>query len=220
MIKEDGLLPYNNWFHARGMNFAIMDGPGQGECNINQVWVDHHNYARAGSRVIDWLAERDEVDSSKIGIMGMSMGSRWTVEIAAQDDRVKAVVGQMANVGPSDIIFDQAQPNFKRIYMYMTNILDEDAFDEFVEERDSIWLPLVGKMKSNYLPRGGRHGRALHAGRHRRVLRATSPARVSSGSTRAYSTPWARSRRTCIPPSRTGCCTRWRAACRRTTTSG
>ena len=65
MIKEDGLLPYNNWFHARGMNFAIMDGPGQGECNINQVWVDHTNYARAGSRVIDWLTEREEVDSSR-----------------------------------------------------------------------------------------------------------------------------------------------------------
>ena len=151
MIKEDGLLPYNNWFHARGMNFAIMDGPGQGECNINQVWVDHTNYARAGSRVIDWLTEREEVDSSKVGIMGMSMGTRWTVEIAAQDERVNTVVGQMANVGPSDIIFNQAQPNFKRIYMYMTNILDEDEFDAFVEERDGIWLPLVGKMKSNYL---------------------------------------------------------------------
>jgi dienelactone hydrolase len=151
MIKEDGLLPWNNWFHMRGMNFAIMDGPGQGECNINQVWVDHTNYSRAGSKVLDFLCDRPEVDESQIGLFGMSMGSRWTVEIASHDSRPKAVCGQMANVGPSDIIFNQAQPNFKRIYMYMSNILDEDKFDAFVEERDSIWLGVAAKMKANYL---------------------------------------------------------------------
>jgi dienelactone hydrolase len=151
MIKEDGLNPWNNVFHARGMNVCIMDGPGQGESNMNQVWVDQDNYARAASRVIDFLCERSEVDSTKIGLFGMSMGSRWGVEIGAHDDRVSAVVGQMANVGPSDIIFNQAQPNFRRIYMYMSNIQDDEAFDEFVEERDSIWPGIVKKLRANYL---------------------------------------------------------------------
>lgn len=151
MIKEDGLNPWNNVFHARGMNVCVMDGPGQGECNINEVWVDQDNYARAASRVIDFLCTRDEVDSSKIGLFGMSMGSRWGVEIGAHDDRVNTVIGQMANVGPSDIIFNQAQPNFRRIYMYMSNIHDEAKFDEFVEVRDSGWLDTAKKLKANYL---------------------------------------------------------------------
>ncbi|MEE9257375.1 MAG: alpha/beta hydrolase [bacterium] len=151
MIKEDGVNPWNNWFHMRGMNVCIMDGPGQGECNINQVWVDHENYARAASRVIDFLCGREEVDDNKIGVFGMSMGSRWGVEIGAHDERVNTVVGQMANVGPSDIIFNQAQPNFRRVYMYMSGIQDEDAFDAFIEERDGIWPGIVSRLKANYL---------------------------------------------------------------------
>ena len=101
--------------------------------------------------MIDFLCERDDVDSSKIGLFGQSMGTRWTVEIAAHDDRVNTVNGQKANVGPSDIIFNHAQPNFRRIYMYMSNILDDDKFDEFVEERDNIWHGVAEKMKANYL---------------------------------------------------------------------
>jgi hypothetical protein len=38
----------------------------------------------------------------------------------------------MANVGKFDMIFEQAQPNFKRIFMYMAGYTDEDEFDEFV----------------------------------------------------------------------------------------
>tara|TARA_A100001037_G_scaffold306509_2_gene352214 strand:+ start:1929 stop:3116 length:1188 start_codon:yes stop_codon:yes gene_type:complete len=152
MVKEDAIAdPWQNVFHQRGMNVCAMDGPGHGECNMNQVWVDQTNFAKAGSKVIDFLCDRDDVDSSKIGLFGQSMGSRWTVEIAAHDDRVNTVIGQMANVGPSDIIFNHAQPNFRRIYMYMSNILDDDKFDEFVEERDSIWHGVAEKMKANYL---------------------------------------------------------------------
>ena len=47
-IKEDSPNPYNNEFTRRGMNICVMDGPGQGECNINEVWQEVGNYARAG----------------------------------------------------------------------------------------------------------------------------------------------------------------------------
>jgi cephalosporin-C deacetylase-like acetyl esterase len=76
----------------------------------------------------------------------MSMGSRWGVQVGAADKRVKAVVGQMANVGSFDIIFEQAQPNFKRIFMYMTGYSDEDAFDEHMKTHDK--LPDVAKQLS------------------------------------------------------------------------
>ena len=49
----------------------------------------------------------------------------------------------MANVGSFDIIFEQAQPNFKRIFMYMTGYTDEDEFDEFMLKMD--YLPDVAK---------------------------------------------------------------------------
>ena len=150
-IKEDSPNPYNNEFTRRGMNICVMDGPGQGECNINEVWQEVGNYARAGKAVIDELVKRDDVDSDKIAVFGTSMGSRYSVEIGAYDDRVKAVVGQMANVGPTDVIFNQAQPNFKRIYMYMTDISDEAEFDKFADAMDENFMASGDALKCAYL---------------------------------------------------------------------
>jgi pimeloyl-ACP methyl ester carboxylesterase len=151
--KEDYPSPYNNEFTRRGMNICSMDGPGQGECNINRVWLDSENYARAAKRVIDWLVTRDDVDPERIAVFGCSMGTRWGVELAAIDSRVRALVGQMPCVGPLDIIFEQAQPNFKRIYMYMCNMKDEAAFDRMV---DGLDLCKHGrKLECPYLLVGG-----------------------------------------------------------------
>ncbi len=142
-LKEDVCNPFDNDYAQRGMNVCAMEGPGQGECNFNAAWLNAGNYQQAASAVIDWLVARDDVDADRIGVMGMSMGSRWGVQVGAHDDRVKAVVGQMANVGTFDIIFEQAQPNFKRIFMYMTGYTDEDEFDEHMKTHDH--LPDVAK---------------------------------------------------------------------------
>jgi pimeloyl-ACP methyl ester carboxylesterase len=137
-VKEDYPNPFKNEFGQRGMNICSMDGPGQGESNINAVWQDKDNYAIAAEKVIDWLITRDDVDPDRIGVFGTSMGSRWGVQVTAHDPRVKAVCGQMANVGTFDMIFEQAQPNFKRIFMYMAGHTDEGEFDKFVETLDQV----------------------------------------------------------------------------------
>ena len=137
-IKEDVANPFANDYADRGMNVCAIDGPGQGECNSNAVWQTEDNYQKAASTVIDWLVARDDVDADRIGVMGMSMGSRWGVQVGAHDPRVKAVCGQMANVGTFDMIFEQAQPNFKRIFMYMTGYTDEGEFDDFMTRMDHL----------------------------------------------------------------------------------
>ncbi len=142
-IKEDVCNPFDNDYAQRGMNVLAMDGPGQGECNYNATWLTADNYQKAAEAAIDWLVARDDVDADRIGVMGMSMGSRWGVQVGAHDKRVKAVCGQMANVGTFDIIFEQAQPNFKRIFMYMTGYTDEAEFDEHMKTHDH--LPDVAK---------------------------------------------------------------------------
>jgi len=150
-IKEDFPNPYNNEFVRRGMNICVMDGPGQGECNINHVWQTVGKYTRAGKCVMDVLVARNDVDSDRIGIFGTSMGSRYSVEVAAYDERLKCCVGQMANVCPTDVIFNQAQPNFKRIYMYMTNIGDEAEFDAYADEMDDFFFTAGDELKAPYL---------------------------------------------------------------------
>ena len=153
--KEDFPNPFNNEFTRRGMNIIAMDGPGQAECNLNQTWLDIGNYARAGGKVLDFIVAQPEVDAERIGVFGTSMGTRYGVEIAAADSRVKAVAGQMPCVGPSDVIFEQAQPNFKRIHMYMTNIKDEAEFDAFVSRMDENFFRSAEQMKAAYLLVGG-----------------------------------------------------------------
>ena len=153
--KEDFPNPFNNEFTRRGMNICVMDGPGQGESNINGVWLTLGNFAKAGSAVIDYLVTRDDVDANKLAMFGTSMGTRYGVEIGTSDKRIKAVAGQMPCVGPFDVIFEQAQPNFKRIHMYMTNTYDEAAFDALVDAMDENFRRVARELAVPYLLVGG-----------------------------------------------------------------
>jgi dienelactone hydrolase len=153
--KEDFPSPFNNEFTRRGMNICSMDGPGQGECNINGVWLALGNYARAGKAVLDFLCQQPDVDAEQIGGFGTSMGTRYSVEIASADRRVKAVAGQMPCVGPCDVIFNQAQPNFKRIHMYMMNMRDEAEFDAAIDAMDENFRACGEKLAIPYLLVGG-----------------------------------------------------------------
>ncbi len=128
-IKEYMPSPYHNHFRRRGMATLTIDGPGQGESNIRETWVTLDNFERAGSAAIDFLETRPEIDASRVGAYGWSMGSYWAPRIAAHDPRVKAVVGAMGVYQQKDTIFQHGKPAYRANYMYMSNIHDEEAFD-------------------------------------------------------------------------------------------
>lgn len=127
--KEAGPRPDDNFFLRRGLNALVMDGPGQGECNIRGIHVTDDNYERAASAAIDWLTTRPEVDANRIGVMGFSMGSFWAPRTAAADPRVKALVAALGVFGDKRYIFDVDSPHFKQTFMYMAGLDDEDEFD-------------------------------------------------------------------------------------------
>ena len=133
-IKEYMPSPYHNHFRRRGMATLTIDGPGQGESNTRETWVTLDNFERAGSAAIDWLEKRPEIDASRIGVYGWSMGSYWGPRIAAHDARVKACVGAMGVYGQKDTIFKHSKPAYRANYMYMSNIHDEDEFDRMIEQ--------------------------------------------------------------------------------------
>lgn len=131
VTKEDVPNPTDNVFTQRGLNVLVIDGPGQGECNLRDIRVTDDNYEQAASSAIDWLAARPEVDASRLGLVGFSMGSFWAGRTAALvGDRVRALVSALGCYGPKDYIFEMASPHFKQQFMYMAGIDDEDAFDE------------------------------------------------------------------------------------------
>ncbi|MDA0764163.1 MAG: alpha/beta hydrolase [Proteobacteria bacterium] len=124
----------NNLGINRGMHVITMDGPGQGNSNIQKIRAVGDNYERAGAAVIDYLMTRKEVDSTKIGIYGVSMGSYWSLRLASYDHRPAAVASGVACFNPNNTIFSVSSPRFKQMFMYMSGIDDEDEFDKMANK--------------------------------------------------------------------------------------
>lgn len=133
VVKELFPDPLGNPFVARGMNVLVMDGPGQGGSNLRKIRITSDNWQRAGKVALDYLETRPEVDRSRIGAVGFSMGSYWQMSLAARDRRLKAVATGAACYGAKRGILEQCSPHFKKVFMYMAGIHDEEAFDEMVD---------------------------------------------------------------------------------------
>ena len=88
--KEDmatnfgAILPY-------GIGYFAVDGPGTGQAPIKAS----ETAERMFSRVIDYLAMRPEVDSTRIAVDGQSFGGYWGTKLAiVEHARLKGVVVQ------------------------------------------------------------------------------------------------------------------------------
>lgn len=134
MIKEDYPNPNDNQFLKRGLAVMSIDGPGQGETRVNGLAVTLENYQQAGRAAIDYLVGIPEVDSERIGVFGISMGSYWGPLITAHDERVKACVAILGCYLDKDRIFNSAQPGFRKNYMFMSGIYDDIKFDKMSQE--------------------------------------------------------------------------------------
>ena len=144
-IKEYMPSPYHNHFRRRGMATLSIDGPGQGESNVRETWVTVDNFERAGSAAIDYLDGRPEVDASRVGLYGWSMGSYWGPRVAAFDDRLKACVGAMGVYLGKDPLFKTGKPAYRANYMYMSDVHEEEAFDAMAARM--TLEPVAGKIK-------------------------------------------------------------------------
>jgi pimeloyl-ACP methyl ester carboxylesterase len=125
--------PSNNVFAKRGLHLMTLDGPGQGTSNLRKIRVTDDNFERAASAALDVLAALPEVDAARIGLAGVSMGSHWSMRLAARDRRIRAVASAAACYASKRDIFERSSPRFKQTFMYMAGMDDEDAFDAMAE---------------------------------------------------------------------------------------
>jgi len=87
-VKEE----YHNWARAfvrRGLSVLTMDGPGQGEV-LGRLPMRPERWEEPIGAAIDALAARADVDASRVGIWGSSMGGFLALRAAAFEPRIRA----------------------------------------------------------------------------------------------------------------------------------
>ena len=94
--KEEGDV-YEAPFLARGMATLMFDGPGQGEGQYD--FAIRGDYEVPVSAVLDYVGTRRDLDSTRVGMWGVSLGGYYAPRAAAFDKRIKACI---ALGGPFD----------------------------------------------------------------------------------------------------------------------
>jgi dipeptidyl aminopeptidase/acylaminoacyl peptidase len=88
---------YEQPFLMRGMATLAFDGPGQGEAEYD--FAIRGDYEVAVAAVLDFIATRHDLDATRIGLWGVSLGGYYAPRAAAFEPRVRACI---ALGGPYD----------------------------------------------------------------------------------------------------------------------
>ena len=91
-------------FLARGMATLAFDGPGQGEGEYD--YAIRGDYEVVVKAVVDYVESRSDIDASRVGLWGVSLGGYYAPRACAFEKRIKACI---ALSGPYEwaAIFDQ-----------------------------------------------------------------------------------------------------------------
>ena len=91
------LVGLPQWLADRGVSSLVLDQPGTGEAlrlqNINARFDSEH----WASPVVDWLEQHPEVDNSRIGMEGVSLGGYYCPRAVANEPRLALGVCWGAN---------------------------------------------------------------------------------------------------------------------------
>lgn len=88
--KEE-FFAWETVFLQRGMATLSLDGPGQGETGWRMPI--RHDYEVAVSAILDAVAGRPELDHTRVGAAGVSLGGHYVVRAAAFEPRIRALAG-------------------------------------------------------------------------------------------------------------------------------
>jgi dienelactone hydrolase len=149
-FKEHAVALDGDRFLDRGIARFVFDGPGQGEAIHEGVFVTSSNMISAGLEALRMLRDHPAIDSTQLGISGVSFGSFWATQLAAYaPDVVGTAVWALAHEPGCHAIFGATSPTFKARFMAMAGIVDEDEFGQLADGHDL--RPLASHITHPYL---------------------------------------------------------------------
>jgi dipeptidyl aminopeptidase/acylaminoacyl peptidase len=89
-VKEE-LQATADLFLRRGLATLAVDGPGQGESEFDLPIEPA--FERPVAAIVDWVLGRPDLDPSRVGLFGVSLGGYYAVRAAGHEDRLRAAVG-------------------------------------------------------------------------------------------------------------------------------
>jgi 2,6-dihydroxypseudooxynicotine hydrolase len=142
-VKEE-LHNYGDDFLRRGMAVLAIDGPGQGEMEFQ--YPLRHDFEVPVRSAVDYLEGRSDVDVSRVGLMGVSLGGYFAPRAAAFEPRLKAVI---ANAGAYNFAenFERLPLLTREAFTYRTKSANESEARTKLEA-----FNLQGVMKNVQCP--------------------------------------------------------------------
>ena len=119
----------------RGVNFVGIEGPGQGEPLRLDKQYTRPDYEVAIAPLLDELAKRDDVDSDRLALVGISMGGYYAGRIASYEPRFKAVALHGACFNIHDDLYENFPPIRPQL-QWITGTFDDEKARERLKEFD------------------------------------------------------------------------------------
>lgn len=153
-FKERSVSLFADGWMERRYAVLALEGPGYWEAPVRGIYIDVQGWVETGREVVKWLRARPEIDAERIAATGSSFGSFFSAAMISEEPAFKgcAVTGTCYDPG-GHAIFDQASPTFKKRFMFMAGITDEDQFETFRKTID--WHGFAGKITTPFLIAAG-----------------------------------------------------------------
>jgi dipeptidyl aminopeptidase/acylaminoacyl peptidase len=161
-VKEE-LHIYGNDFLRRGMAVLAIDGPGQGEMEF--AYPLRYDYEVPIKHAIDYLETRPDVDASRVGLMGVSLGGYYVVRAAVFEPRVRATI---ENCGPYNQAHFRNRPQISTETM-VHRIKAANVEDAYNKAQSLNLEGVVNKITTPLLVIQGRHDRLVPATQGERI---------------------------------------------------
>ncbi|CCD89386.1 conserved hypothetical protein; putative alpha/beta hydrolase superfamily [Bradyrhizobium sp. ORS 285] len=128
------------WLAKRGVSSLIIDQPGSGEALRLQGLTARYDSEHWASRVVDWLETRSDVDPSRIGLEGVSLGGYYCPRAVAFEPRFACGVAWGANHDWRDVQKKRLQkegnfpvPHYWAHVRWVWGAQDQDEFMQIAE---------------------------------------------------------------------------------------